>query len=665
VSVRSDTDVAELKELFRQLYKIRRFEERTSELFQTGAVAGTAHSCIGQEAIAVGASAALAKDDFIVGHHRSHGHVIAKGGSVEAMMAELLGKRSGYCRGLGGSMHIADLDLNILGCNGVVGAGLPIGCGAGLSSLLRGSGQVAVSFFGDGAANQGMSAEAMNLAATWSLPLIFVCENNQFALSAEWREIRATEDLAGRAEGFGIPAEIVDGNDVLAVHDAVARAVSRARDGGGPSFIECKTYRLMQHSMRANLPELRDLEVRRDWEKRDPLLRHEARLRDEHDVPDEELEAIRSEVEAELDAAIEKASADTPLTEDELAETVYAPARNGTASPSPTPPPAATDRQLGFNEAIAEALTQEMEADDSVVVIGEDVGKLGGIFGSTRGLYDRFGGERVRNTPISEGAFVGAAVGAALTGLRPVVEIQIFDFVTLAMDSIVNQAAKFRFMTGGKARVPLVVRGPAGAGVRLAAQHSQSLESWFAHIPGLIVIAPSGPADAKGLLAAAIQDDNPVVFIESKSLFFTPEDVSEERYTLPIGKAAVKREGTDVTLVATQGVVPEALRAARALERESVSVEVIDPRTLYPLDIDTILESIAKTSRVVVAHEAVSFCGIGAEIAAEIADRAFWDLDAPVKRVTAPHRPMAYERDLERAAMPASADIVAAIKQLS
>jgi pyruvate/2-oxoglutarate/acetoin dehydrogenase E1 component len=316
-------------------------------------------------------------------------------------------------------------------------------------------------------------------------------------------------------------------------------------------------------------------------------------------------------------------------------------------------------------EAIRESLLQEMETDEAVIVMGEDIGRVGGVFRATDGLYERFGAERVRDTPISECGFVGAGVGAALTGLRPVVELQFYDFATVAMDQIANQAAKLRFMMGGSPRIPLVVRGASGGGVRLAAQHSQSLEAIFCHLPGLVVVMPSSPFEAKGLLSAAIRDDNPVMFLEQKQLFFgEPEAVPEESYALPLGRARVAREGSDVTVVATGALVTHALRAAKELERDGTSVEVVDPRTLYPLDLDTILASVAKTSRVVVAHEAVSFCGIGAEIAAEIAQHGFWDLDAPPVRVGAPHRPIPYEKSLELQTIPGSAEIVAAVRSL-
>jgi len=297
-------------------------------------------------------------------------------------------------------------------------------------------------------------------------------------------------------------------------------------------------------------------------------------------------------------------------------------------------------------------------------VMGEDVGLIGGIFQVTRGLRERFGEDRVRDTPISEATFLGAGVGAAICGARPVVEIQIFDFVALTMDQIVNQAAKFRFMLGGKPTVPLVIRGPQGGGIRLAAQHSQSLEAWFAHVPGLVVVAPSTPYDAKGLLAAAIREDNPVIFLEHKALYAVKGPVPESDYVLPLGRADVKRRGTDVTVIATQMMVGRALAAAAELERHGVSVEVIDPRTLVPLDEAAILESVRKTHRLVVVHEAVKRGGFGAEIAAMVAEQAVDELDAPIVRVGARHAPIPYNDALERATIPTQEDIEAAIRSV-
>jgi pyruvate/2-oxoglutarate/acetoin dehydrogenase E1 component len=315
--------------------------------------------------------------------------------------------------------------------------------------------------------------------------------------------------------------------------------------------------------------------------------------------------------------------------------------------------------------AIREALDLELDADPDVIVMGEDVGRVGGIFRATEGLYERYGAERIRDTPLTESGFVGCGIGAALTGLRPVVELQFSDFAGVAFDQILNQAAKLRFMTGGAATVPLVLRMVSGGGVRLGAQHSQSLEALFAHIPGLVVVMPSTPYDAKGLLAAAIRDDNPVVFLEQKLLFFDePSPVPEERYALDLGQARIAREGSDVTVVALGATVSHALRAARELEAEGIEVEVLDPRTIVPLDTDAIAASVAKTSRVVVAHEAVRFGGFGGEIAAHVAQHCFWELDAPVVRVGAPSHPIPYQKELELATLPGPAEIASAVRTL-
>ena len=638
---------------------IRIFEERAAELFQQGVIFGTAHSCVGQEAIAVGAAGAMRETDYLVGHHRSHGHLIAAGADMHRMMAEMFGKRTGYCKGLGGSMHIADLSLDILGCNGIVGAGLPHACGAALTATLRGTEQATVAYFGDGAAGQGAAHEAMNLAATWKLPVVFICENNQFALSADWRTQRAVEDLAERAVGYGMPGEVVDGNDLLAVEDAVARALDLARAGGGPTFLEMKTFRRMQHSMRANLPDVRDTAVVDEWEAKDPLPRFAAYLRSLGELDDEREERVQRDVAAEVEAAIETALADEDASGDDLMPAVFGPHR------SYPEPPAPAARELGFVAAIREALDLELEADPDVIVIGEDIGRVGGLFRATEDLYEKYGAARIRDTPLTESGFVGCGIGAALTGLRPVVELQFSDFAGVAFDQILNQAAKLRFMMGGTPKVPLVLRMVSGGGLRLGAQHSQSLEALFAHIPGLVVVMPSNPFDAKGLLAAAIQDDNPVIFLEQKLLFFgEPVPVPEERYAIELGKARVVRAGTDVTIVALGATIPHALRVARDLEPEGISVEVVDPRTLVPLDTDTMAASVAKTHRVVVAHEAVQFGGFGAEIAAHIGEHSFWELDAPVARVGAPSHPMPYQKDLELATLPGPAELEAAVRSL-
>jgi 2-oxoisovalerate dehydrogenase E1 component len=647
-----------LERLYQTMVRIRRFDERTVELFNEGLVKGTAHSYVGQEAVATAACAHLTDADSVISNHRGHGHCIAKGARIDLMMAELMGRETGYCGGLGGSMHIAALDLNILGANGIVAAGVPIGAGAALANRLRGTDRVVVSFFGDGGANQGVVHETMNLAAVWRLPLVFVCENNKYALSTDQARTTAGGGAAARAAGYGIPGERVDGNDVLAVYEAVGRAVARARAGEGPSVIEAVTYRWGGHSMRANLPEYRTKQEELEWMEKDPIARVERLLRDERGVSDVRLKELRERVEGEMAAAVAYGVESPEPTVEAMEAAVYAP-HVRVAEPADR-----SGREMTFVEALNTAFHQEMARDDRVFVMGEDVGLIGGIFGVTRGLREKFGEGRVRDTPISEPSFVGMGVGAAVAGMRPVVEIQIWDFIAMTMDQIVNQAAKIRYMLGGRPTVPLVIRGPQGGGIRLAAQHSQSLEAWFCHVPGLVVVAPSTPYDAKGLLATAIREDNPVIFLEHKMLYPTKGPVPELPYLIPFGKADVKRTGTDVTLVATQVMVQRALAVAQDLEAEGISVEVIDPRTLVPLDEATILQSVEKTGRLVIAHEAVKRGGWGAEVAAMVAEHAVDCLDAPIVRVAARNVPMPYNDKLEVATIPSRDDIAAAIRSV-
>ena len=649
----------ELVDILTVMHRIRRFDERAIELFLSGQVKGTAHSYVGQEAIAAGVCAHLTKTDRIASYHRGHGHAIAKGASTHRMMAELLSRRDGFSMGLGGSMHIADLENGMLGANGIVGAGIGIAAGAALSAKLRKENSVTVAFFGDGASNEGIFHEAMNIASIWKLPILFFCENNLYGLSTSLADTLSSSSIADRAAAYSMPGERIDGNDATAVFNAARIAIDRARAGEGPSLIEAVTYRWGDHSMRANLPRYREEEEEREWRECDPIRRLEKRLADGFAVATTELDDIRNAAAQEIEDAV-SAALDAPQpTAEDMNGAVYAPHYIGDPAPSDR-----GTRNIGMVEALNEALAQEMARDENVFVLGEDVAKIGGIFGVTRGLQESFGA-RVMDTPISENVIANMAMGAAVTGMRPVVEVQIFDFVTFMMDMIVNQAAKFRFMLGGKTKVPLVVRGPQGSGVRLAAQHSQCLESWFVHIPGLVVMAPSDPFDAKGLLVSAMREDNPVVFLEHKFLYVNSTGpVPEQLYSIPVGKADIKREGKDVTIVAIQAMVPRALQAATQLAREGIEVEVIDPRTLRPFDEETVLASVRKTNRCIVVHEAVRTGGFGAEISAIIMEKAFDWLDAPVMRVAGQETPMPYNDVLEREAVPSKDNIIAAVREI-
>ena len=321
-------------------------------------------------------------------------------------------------------------------------------------------------------------------------------------------------------------------------------------------------------------------------------------------------------------------------------------------------------REITYLEAIREAMTQEMRQNDDVFILGEDIGIYGGAFGVTKGMIDEFGPERIRNTPISESGIAGTAVGAALTGMRPILDIQFSDFITIALDQIVNQAAKIRYMYGGKGSVPMVVRTPGGSGTGAAAQHSQSLEAWTAHIPGLKVVQPATAYDAKGLMKTAIDDNNPVIFYEHKLLYKTTSHVPEQLYSIPLGVADVKRKGTDVTVVATSIMVHKALDAAKELDKEGIQIEVVDPRTLVPLDEETIIQSVAKTGRLIVVHEAVKRGGYGGEIASIVAEKAFHHLKAPIKRLGGVEAPIPFNKELEKLAIPQVTDIILAVKEV-
>jgi len=677
-------------ELLRQMWEVRMFEETVYDLLGRNLIKGASHLYAGEEAVAVGAISTLRDDDLITSTHRGHGHCHARGASLarteearqehyNKMMAELCGRATGYCLGRGGSMHIADVEKGNLGATGIVGGNIPVATGAGLALRLRttssppasggGRGGVVLCFFGDGASNTGNFHESLNMAALWSLPVIYIVENNLYGMSVPIQKAAAKLDIADRACAYGIPGEVVDGMDVLAVRQAVGKAVERARRGEGPSLIECQTYRWYGHS-RSDPREYRTKQEEAAWKERDPIPNFAARLVEAGIATHEEIDAIQRKVEQEIKQATEFAlNSPTPPVE-ELELYVYAPFKWTEAD-------VARERELRerckaggpgssnirYWQAIQEALHEEMKRDPAVFVMGEDVGLYGGAYGATRGLFSEFGPERVRDTPISEATIGGAAVGAAMCGLRPVAEIMYVDFTPLAMDQIANQGAKNRYMFGGKTVVPMVIRTEGGAGRCIAAHHSQSLEVLWVHFPGIYVVMPSTPFDAKGLLKAAIRDDNPVMFIEHKMLYGVEGYVPEEDYIIPFGVADVKREGSDVTVITYSRMVHRALEAAERLGEEGISVEVIDLRTLKPLDMEAIARSVKKTGRVVGVTEAYKTGSFISELATCIQEELFDWLDAPVVRVCAADVPVPMSEPLEDAAVPNVNAVIAGIRK--
>lgn len=654
-SVASTSD-AELAEMYRRMLRVRLFEQRTAELYAAGAVPGFVHVSVGQEGSSVGACWPLRDTDGIVSNHRGHGHCLAKGADMEAMFAELMGKSTGTGGGLGGSMHIADFVRGVYGANGIVGAGLPIAVGVAQGMRQQRRDDVVVVFFGDGAVAQGTFHEALNLAALWQLPVLFLCENNQYA---EFSPSSTQHPVAivERAKAYGIEGASVDGNDVVAVSEEVGVRVDRMRAGEGPFLLEAVTYRRRGH-YEGDPTKYRAADELASWEERDPIALVRKML-GERGLGDE-CDRVEARVREELSVA-ERNAMDAPSPEP------GAHLRLVTASEADVAErEVVVDAGSRFKvmNAIHDGLEHSLTDDPTVFLAGIDVGAGGNIFGLTRGLKEKFG-ERVLDTPISESAVVGTAVGAAMTGMKPVIEIMYLDFIGVCFDQIMNQAAKLHFMTGGRAPMSLVIRTQFGSGRSSAAQHSQSLEALLAHIPGLTVVMPSTVEDTYGLLRAAIDSPNPVVFIEHRLIYGKKGPQPPRGHRVAIGKARTRRSGADVTLVSWSRMVDWCLEAADEAAAQGIDVEVIDLRSVAPFDEDAVIRSVQKTNRLVIAHEAVISGGIGAEIAARVSDRAVWWLDAPIRRVAPPAVPAPYAPALEQEWLPGPEEILAAIVEVA
>jgi len=670
----------ELVDMLRAMSVIRYFEEKVFDLLGRNIIKGASHLYAGEEAVAVGAISAITLDDYITSTHRGHGHCYAIGDKHAAsaaakqdhlnkMMAELCGKATGYCKGRGGSMHIADVERGNLGATGIVGGNIPVAVGAALSCKMKHESRVVLCFFGDGASNTGGFHESLNMAGTWKLPVVFVCENNLYGMSVPFAKASAVPHVAQRVSAYGFTGEVIDGMDLLAVHKALTKAVARVRDGDGPVLVECETYRWYGHS-RSDPRAYRSREEEAEWKSRCPIVTLRKRLLDAGIATEEEVEAVDRAAQQAVEEATRFAlDSPDPLPE-EVADDVYVEIET-------TPDDRRAEQQLrervrrgervremSFGQAVAQAIDEEMERDPSVFVMGEDVGLYGGAYGATRGLFQKHGAERVRDTAISEAAIAGACVGAAMTGMRPVGEIMYIDFTPIGMDQLANQGAKNRYMFGGKTRVPMVMRTEGGAGRCIAAHHSQSLEALWMHFPGIYVVMPSTPYDAKGLLKSAIRDDNPVLFVEHKAIYGTKGPVPEEEYTIPLGVADIKRSGKDVTVVAYSRGLLRAIEAAEQLADDGIDVEVIDPRTLKPFDIECVVESVKKTGRFVAVTEGCKTNSVAAEMITLVNEHAFDYLDAPPIRVAAVDVPVPMSQVLEDAAIPDAGDIVSAVQSL-
>ncbi|MBN2283777.1 MAG: hypothetical protein JXO48_07795 [Deltaproteobacteria bacterium] len=650
------------RELLRTMCIIRAFEEHLAGSFKEGKIPTEAiHLSTGQEAVAAGVCLNLRESDYLNTTHRGHGHIIAKGADLKAMMAELYGKKKGLCAGKGGSMHVTDGTRGVLGANGIVGAGYLLAMGAGMTIKYRKRDDISVVIAGDGSVNQGMFHEAMNMVSVFGLPVLVVVENNFYGEFTSLERHSGVTELYRRAQSYGIEALRFDGNNVREVYEKVGDVIRDMRRDGKPRLVELMTYRW--HGHMEGDPELyRDESEKERYRQQDPIPRLIKEMIEGGTATETEIEAIRKEAAEAVDSAVAFAQGEEDPPVEALFDDVYTPEDERFFTGS-IPFPGDGDREVSLSQAINEAIAEEMDHDDGVFLWGEDV-TLGGYFNVTEGLIERFGTERIIDTPISEYGIVGGAVGAAMTGMRPIAEILFGDFLTCCMDPIINQAAKLRYMTGGQVSIPLTIRTPLGSGIGMAAQHSQSMEKHLFGVPGLMVVAPSDAYTAKGLLKSAIRINNPVIFFEHKLMYAETCRIPDREYTLPLGKALIRRSGDDVTIVTHLLGVGVSLEAAELLEREGIAVEVIDLCTLYPLDGETILRSVKKTGRLVTVEEGPCTGGIGAEVLARVASAGFGVLRTAPVRIAAPECPIPYAKVLETAMLPSPDKIAAAVRKM-
>jgi 2-oxoisovalerate dehydrogenase E1 component len=699
-------------------YTIRDLDSKRFVPYEGFEFRGSTHLSVGQEASQSGAVSALTKDDYIAVHHRAHGHCLAKGlfayyamsekelkqvlstaeenefdaggykDLLEAvvdyhlyrMIAEALGMQAGYCHGRGGAMHIADFSVGHLGANAIVGGGSPIGTGAALAASLLEEQRVVINAFGDGAMNNGVVHESMNFATMAQfekgLPVIFYVENNQYGMTGQQKgEVTNIEYLSQRGAAYNdvaMHAETICGMNILTVRDAVRRAKELCLNGEGPVLIEANTYRYWGHNFKDKGTSYRTNKETEAWQTHDPVDWYKRELEANDIITVAEADQMFNEMREKLKELTMMATksrfpeikdmgwglyADTTsdnVGDEYRTKTILKPFRRIKRD---------SEGMLLGRHAVLEALNEEMMRDYRVVVWGEDVAAYGGAYNATLGLYDTFGPKRIFNAPISEAAIIGTGVGAAMAGLRPVVELMYIDFILMAMDQVGNQAAKTRYMFGGQSDIPLTIRTTIGGGKGYAGQHAQSLESIVTQFPGLKVAIPSNPYDLKGLLKTAIRDDNPVCVIEHQWVYLEKNVVPEEEYTIPFGQANVVREGKDITVVAYSQMVNITKEAAELLTQEGIDVEIVDPRTLVPLDVETIAKSVKKTGRGVIVTQAPYTGGFASHISHEITRNCFSDMKCPVRIVSGYDVPPPMSHPLEVENMPNAERIARGIKE--
>ena len=629
-------------ELYKALKKPRLIEEKMLSLLRQGKISKW-FSGIGQEAIAVGCTMALDKDEFIFPMHRNLGVFTSREIPLYNLFCQWQGKTAGFTNGRDRSFHFGTLDYKVIGMISHLGAQLSLADGVALANKLANNQKVALAFSGEGGTSEGEFHEALNMAAVWELPVIFVVENNGYGLSTPTDEQFKCKHIADKGIGYGIKSMTIDGNNILEVYKSVSKLAKQIRKRPEPILLECKTFRMRGHEEASGTKYVPQA-LMDHWAKKDPIANYERFLIKQKLITQNEIDNIESEIKLEIKTALTEAesTARPEAHHHSELEDVYA------KSPNTALKPTGNSHQLRYIDAISEALDMAMEKHDNLVLMGQDIAEYGGVFKITDGFTKKYGRERVRNTPICESAVVGIGMGLSLAGYKAMVEMQFSDFVTCGFNQIINNLAKVHYRWASNADV--VIRMPAGGGVGAGPFHSQTNEMWFVHTPGLKVVYPSSPRDAKGLLLAAFEDPNPVMFFEHKALYRTLDgEVPKDYYTIPLGKANLVKEGNDLSII-TYG---QTVHWAKSYcEDNQINADILDLRSLVPLDYDAIDQTVKKTSKVLLLHEDVMIGGLGGELSAYITEHLFEYLDAPILRVASLNMPIPFAGELEKIYLP-------------
>ena len=630
---------SELKKLYYYLRLPRNIEQKMLLLLRQGKLSKW-FSGIGQEAIAVGSSFALNKDDYILPMHRNLGVFTTRELDLEKLFSQLMGKDGGYTKGRDRTFHFGDMNKKIVGMISHLAAMLPVANGLALSFKINNKKNIALSFVGDGSTSEGDFHEALNLAAVWALPVIFLVENNGYGLSTPNEQQFKCKDLVDKASGYGIIGDIVDGNDVLDVYEKIKKYSDIIRDKPQPVLIEAKTFRIRGHEEASGVKYVPRKLIQK-WEKEDPLLKFEKKLIQKKIITKKRILELNNSINNNIDNIINSVIKKNNPTSSESNELNDVFLNNSFKKIDIK----SNDKvELRFVDSIKDSLYLKMKNDKKVILFGQDIAEYGGVFKVTEGFLKEFGKQRVRNTPIIESGAIGAAFGMSLEGFKPIVELQFADFVSNGFNQIINNLAKTYYRWGKSVNVTL--RLPTGAGIGGGPFHSQSNESTFFHIPGIKIVYPSNPYDAKGLLLSAIDDPNPVMFFEHKALYRSSKSlVPKDEYNLELGKLNILKSGTDLTII-TYGLAVEWI--LEYSKSSNYSLEIIDLRTLVPLDKDGIFDSVKKTNRVLIIHEDNLTGGIGAEISSLVSEHCFEYLDAPVIRLASIDTPIPFTANIEQ-----------------